>query len=580
MRGIVTVVAALLLLVVMTPLSVAADGIIFISSAEELSQIGSTLPSDGHYVLSNDISVANDVPSIFAHFLFEDDTVRVVVTSDGYEPTSQVQRLEVTLNGHRGVVNSGLPIVTMPMDALQGMNALHVVLDGTHGTFVDTGGSIVDDATVRIVPPNTVTIPTFHGILDGMGHSISGINVQGPTAALFGSSVGATFRNITIEGTFSSFLFESSVEGNHGNVTSDSSCVSASLVAVAEDTTFERITVRADVTSFLCSEYVVEQGDVQQTDRLGAVCDRVSASGSIVGNSKGCRYIVCSTAGTVSSFIGSSLTFKAVVRPTEISTDDDVHHNLSYNISGGIAGTSDGDRIAHCESGSRTFAASYDRALMELDPGDGFDDDVRCTVVQHNGGIAGHMVGTELYGCSSTSEGYNVSCTNISMRGTWERDDLRGSLAGRSQGCSVRVCLTSADGTSGASESDIMEDTSPRTVLPTCGFSVRMVSDGTFGVMGSTEEGTIEMDPREPVLRIVYDGMPPDLRFVDGDGTVLDDIIYLEPRYDWDSERYIDMSVEMDTAEENALPLQLLFSAAILGTVAFGYVTLRTIRGS
>ena len=179
MRVLATVIIAIVLLLPYVPADAASDDTIGIDSIDELMGIGTTLPSDGNYILLKDIVLHSDRTLDVGMSVVGDDMI-LTVTTEGYSPSDTVDGLTIVLNGHRMVSNT-YPAVSFPLSTVMGSNVMSVELDGWHAMTVLDPDEFVDGNTVVMeVGQDIRTIPvTFTGTLDGLGHRISGIDMVG-----------------------------------------------------------------------------------------------------------------------------------------------------------------------------------------------------------------------------------------------------------------------------------------------------------------------------------------------------------------------------------------------------------------
>ena len=563
MRVLATVIIAIVLLLPYVPADAASDDTIGIDSIDELMGIGTTLPSDGNYILLKDIVLHTDRTLDVGMSVVGDDMV-LTVTTEGYSPSDTVDGLTIVLNGHRMVSNT-YPTVSFPLSTVMGSNVMSVELDGWHAMTVLDPDEFVDGNTVVMdVGQDIRTIPvTFTGTLDGLGHRISGIDMVGDSGSLFSSSNGATFRNLTIEGTFASMTSE--MISSNGHLSSDMEGMASALVSVASDTVFERISVISDVISFVSAEYTLEQGG-EDGRSLSTQCARDSVSGGIVAKSTGCDFIACSVSGHVVSSVGSELSMEAHVTPSLIDTFSETAFNRSVMTVGGISGISENDRFAFCDSRADVVSICQD-VITSDSPMAGFDTDDRVQSGSYMGGISGMMTGSYVYGCSDHGERRDTYIADIRIPGIYTHTGYDGSVCGSSNGCVFDTCLVSGE-TSASSVSDDLNGCSKDTVVPDCTFGLSLEND-TDVVFEGIGDSQRTMDGRHPIIGSVGDGEDLVVECKGGNAVLIHGRMVMNPTFDWSVMIYKDMTIEVREEDEpvSAELIVLLATCAVAVTL-------------
>lgn len=539
MRVLAVLIVAAILLIPYVPVDADSDDVIGISSIDELMGIGTSLPSDGDYILLNDLVLHSD-RTLDVGIAMEDDDIVFTVTTEGYLPSSMVDRLTVTLNRERAVSDT-YPVVGFPCSAVMGTNVLSVELDGWRSMTVLEADAFVDGNVIGMVAESnisTITVP-FTGTLDGLGHRISGIGSFGESCSLFSSSHGASFRNLTLEGTFASMVSED--VSSYGNLSTDIGCTASSLVSVATDTVFERITVISEVVSLTRSEYTLGQGGVDGLS-FSTQCGRQSVSGGIVAESTDCDFIACSVSGRVTSFVGSELSMEVLADPSGVDTSSDTAYNESLTVVGGITGISDNDRFAFCNTGADIVTVCDDSVSSDREI-TGFDMGNRVQSASYIGCIAGKMTGSYVYGCSDHGDPNDTYRVVLHIPGTSVHDSYTGSMCGSSVGCTFDTCSVS-DEISSLSESDTVRDSSNDTVIPDCSFAVTL-DNGSDIVFEGLEDEYRMMDGRCPILGFIGDEKGLGMTCTDGGAALVQGRLVLNPTFDWSENTYKDMRVEI-----------------------------------
>lgn len=562
MKMLAAILVASVLLVPFVPAEAASSDCIRISSYDELMDIGSGLPADGHYVLVKDI-VLPTVDTISVSVGRDSDTFSMTVSADGYPPDVPVDSLDVVINGERVSVGQDVPVVTFPAYVLQDENCVSVELDSKHSVSTFPSDMFSDgSAFVMYAGSNISPIHGFEGVFDGAGHSISGIRMTGTDVALFSSSKGAVFRNLTLEGSFSSFT-------EHTSSTTYETFNSASaLVLDAEDTTFERIDAVCDVVSMTYSSTEAEQGGADGRS-FEVVCSRTSVAGGIVSRSTGCDFIACTVSGTVSACVGSVVCLDVLVDPTYI----DMEGNSSRAVCGGMSGLSERDRFAYCESYGRTVTVLDDTVRSTgTVPDVGSDGDVRCGSSSCSGALTGVMSETFVFGCTGIPSDVDCQRTTVTIPGTYVRSDLSGSLTGISDKCIFMTCRASHDGVSASSNDDTFDDVSPSAAVPDCTFVFVLDTDVEMTVEGIRDR-TVTMDGTYTILGYIgpHDGL--DILCETGSAMIVGEKMVLNPKFDWDVCQYTDMNVKI---REQGSPLSTDLVVMVVGCIAIAAVAVIT----
>ena len=553
MRMLAAILVATVLLIPFVPAEAASHDVIHISSYDELTDIGTGLPVDGHYVLVNDI-VLPSVDSIRISVETDADTFSMTASADGYPPDRPVNSLDVVINGERMTIGQDVPTVTFPTYVLQDENAVSVELDSMRSVATFPSDVFSDGSTfVMYAGSNISQIPVFKGVFDGAGHSITGIRMVGKDVALFSHSDGAVFRNLTLEGTFSSFA-------EHTSPTTYSALSSASaLVSDAVDTTFERIEVICDVVAMTYSSIEIEQGGSDGRS-FDVDCSRTSVAGGIVSESTGCDFISCRMSGTVSACVGSVVCLEILVDPTHIDTNG----NVSLTVCGGLSGLSENDRFAYCGSYGRTVTVLDDTVRSTgTVPDAGFDQDIRCESTSCSGSLTGMMSGDVVFGCAGTSSDIDCQRVTVTVPGTLMRSDFSGALTGMSDDCAFTSCRTLHGTASASSNDDTFDDVTPYTTIRDCTFTFVLDTDVEMTVEGMHHR-SMTVDGTYTVLGYIgpHDGL--DISCDNGSAVIVEERMILNPEFDWDAYQYTDIIVKV---REQGNPLSTELVVVIAGCI-------------
>ena len=549
MRWFLAILVATMLLIPYVPADASSDGPIGISSVDEFLDIGIGSPSDGDYILTEDL-IFPSTPSLSVSFSVDSDAVVVWVTADGYAPTEDVAYLEVVMNDQIATVNGSTPNVSFPLSKVNEWNPLYVMMDGMEGTVLIGSDTIMSEGTVEVPTGSNMTRKdvVFTGTLDGAGHRISGIVMNGENVCMFSGSDGATFRNIVIEGSFSSYIHHNPDAGI-GRISFDETCTASPLVERAKDTVFERIHVDSDVISFMYSTSEVGQGAPEDPRLLGTDCIRESVSGGITAYSSGCDYIACTSAGKVASCIGSVVSMDTTIEPSTLDTCSDTGRNISGTLSGGLCASSENDRFASCSSIGRSYTVTVDgMSIVPYPTTDSFDSVDRVQSYSVSGGLAGRMVGSHVHGCDDSHIGAYVNEVELNVPGTSSDVRLSGSLTGSSTDCEIMSCRISGDIVSGDSIDDTIEDVSDTTTLPDRSFKVTLDNDGSVIFEGVGKDGMITMDHKDSALDCII-GTDATVELDNGSAYIGTDRIVLNPEFDWVLHDYKDMCLEVRASD-------------------------------
>ena len=137
-------------------------------------------------------------------------------------------------------------------------------------------------------------------------------------------------------------------------------------------------------------------------------------------------------------------------------------------------------------------------------------------------------------------------------------------IAGMSEYCVISRCNTLYDRTSVFVNDDV-DDVSPSTVVPVCGFRLDIHSEVSIVISGVGDDGGITMYGTCTVLEHSGYDTEPEIICDRGSALILDDRLVLNPEFDWTAYQYEDMELEIrEQREPLSADLLILMTGCVI----------------
>ena len=251
-------------------------------------QLAGALQADTTSVNGRSILVNGDVNLNGA------SNVLALTSTAGYSLSNGAK---VNLNG----ASSGFSVNGTAYTVIRDVNQLQAISSALSGRYVlalniDASDTVNWNAGAGFVPLGTGTssVTTFTGVLDGLGHAVSGLTINRPTTnyvGLIGSTGGSVVRNIGIVGgSISGRNYVGGLIGANGNTGSAASTVSnsystANITGAASSTFVGGLLGVNQAAAFLTNSYASGNVTVGTGSNYTGGLAGVNQSGGIITNS-------------------------------------------------------------------------------------------------------------------------------------------------------------------------------------------------------------------------------------------------------------------------------------------------------